>query len=69
MVKTSSVVPQIPLSLSTAQQRVARSFSGKLEDIGVTLVWREGQVRVSKAPAILLERETCSAALLQVTIE
>ena len=61
--------PPLPLPLSPAQKRVARSFSGKLEAIGVTLVWREGLALAHSAPAVLVQRKTCSLALLQVCLK
>ena len=64
--KMDPLVPPFPLSLSPQQQRVARYFCGKLEAIGVKLVWREGRPVASTAPAVLVGRGLCSAALLQV---
>ena len=63
------LVPPLSLPLSPAQKRVARSFSGKLEAIGVSLVWREGLALAHSAPAVLVQKKTCSPALLQVCLK
>ena len=64
-VKMTPLHPPLPLSLSDSQQRVARSFPGRLAAIGVQLQWCGGEPTAISLPSLLANRED-RCTLLQV---
>lgn len=59
--RSSSVIPPIPIGITREEKRLARAFSGKLARLGVEVIFKrkgkDQQAQVRRVPACLVERE------------